>query len=231
MDAKVDDWVVTPRAGKPVEIQALWIGALETTAEMARAFGDAATERECLELARVAREAFARRFWYAEGGYLYDVVDSPEGRDDPTLRPNQIFAVALPQKPLLDEARSRAVLEVVERELLTPFGLRTLSPRDHRYAPRYFGDPRARDGAYHQGTVWPWLIGPFVSAYLRVHGRNVTSVAKAQALIEPLVRYAQNDGVGQVAEVFDADPPHRPGGCIAQAWSVAELVRVLAELA
>jgi glycogen debranching enzyme len=114
---------------------------------------------------------------------------------------------------------------------LTPFGLRTLAPRDHRYTPRYCGDVRARDGAYHQGTVWPWLIGPFVTAYLRVHGRSETTLAQAKAFVEPLLAYLERDGVGQIPEVFDADPPHQPGGCIAQAWSIAELVRVVAELA
>jgi predicted glycogen debranching enzyme len=230
MDAKVGDWVVTPRAGKPVEIQALWIDALETTAELARTFRDDATEQECSDLARRARDAFARRFWYQAGGYLHDVVDTPEGTDDPSLRPNQILAIALPRTPLLDEERSRSILEIVERELLTPFGLRTLAPRDHRYVPRYFGDVPARDGAYHQGTVWPWLVGPFVSAYLRVHGRRETTLAQVKAFLEPLLAYLERDGIGQIPEVFDADPPHRPGGCIAQAWSVAELVRVVAEI-
>jgi len=231
MDAKVGDWVVTPRIGKPVEIQALWIDALETIAEMSRSLGDMATERECIELAGRARASFARRFWSSEGGYLYDVIDTPEGVDDRTLRPNQIFAIALPREPLLDAERSRAVLEAVERELVTPYGLRTLAPRDHRYASRYFGDQRARDGAYHQGTVWPWLIGPFVSAYLRVNGRSAASIEKAKAFVAPLREYLGADGLGQIPEVFDADPPHRPGGCTAQAWSVAELVRVAAELA
>lgn len=228
MDAKVGDWVVTPRAGKPVEVQALWIDALETTAELARKLGADGDARECMDLARRACESFARRFWYADGGYLYDVVDGPDGRDDATLRPNQIFAIAVPRTSLLDDSRSRSVLDAVERELLTPYGLRTLSPRDHRYAPRYGGAQRARDGAYHQGTVWPWLIGPYVSAFLRVHGRSQSSLAKARALIEPLIAYLAHQGVGQIPEVFDADPPHGAGGCPAQAWSVAELVRLLA---
>jgi predicted glycogen debranching enzyme len=227
MDARVGEWVVTPRAGKPVEVQALWIDALETTAELARQLGDDAGARECLDLARAARESFARRFWYAEGGYLYDVIDCPDGRDDPTLRPNQVFALAVPKTPLLETSRARSVLSVVERELLTPYGLRTLARGDHRYMARYGGDPRARDGAYHQGTVWPWLIGPYVSAYLSVHGRSASAAAKAKAAIEPLLEFFWNEGVGQLPEVFDADPPHRPGGCSAQAWSVAEIVRVL----
>jgi glycogen debranching enzyme len=116
---------------------------------------------------------------------------------------------------------------LVERELLTPFGLRTLSPRDHRYVGHYGGDPRVRDGAYHQGTVWPWLIGPYVSAYLKVHGRTVMARQRARSLVEPLLRHLSSEGVGQLAEIFDGDPPHPPAGCVAQAWSVAELVRVL----
>jgi len=228
MDARVGEWVVTPRAGKPVEVQALWIAALETTADLAGRFDEAELARECRELARQARESFARRFWFAEGGHLYDVVDCPDGRDDPTLRPNQIFALALPQASLLEPERARSVLTVVERELLTPFGLRSLARGDHRYMARYGGDPRARDGAYHQGTVWPWLIGPYVSAYLRVYGRSASAAAKSKAAIAPLLDFLQDEGMGQLPEVFDADPPHRPGGCTAQAWSVAEIVRVLA---
>ena len=137
------------------------------------------------------------------------------------------LALAVPKAPLLETSRARSVLSVVERELLTPYGLRTLGRGDHRYMARYGGDPRARDGAYHQGTVWPWLIGPYVSAYLSVHGRSASAAAKAKAAIEPLLDFFSNQGLGQLPEVFDADPPHRPGGCIAQAWSVAEIVRVL----
>jgi predicted glycogen debranching enzyme len=227
MDARVGDWVVTPRAGKPVEVQALWIDALDTAGALARKLGDHAAVAECLELGRAARESFARRFWYADGGFLYDVVDCPGGRDDPTLRPNQVFALALPRAPILDEIKARAVMALVERELLTPFGLRTLSPRDHRYAGHYGGDPRARDGAYHQGTVWPWLIGSYVSAYLKVYGRTVMARQHARRLVEPLLRHFSNEGVGQLPEIFDGDPPHSAAGCFAQAWSVAELVRVL----
>jgi predicted glycogen debranching enzyme len=228
MDAKVGDRVITPRAGKPVEIQALWIDALDTTAELARQLGDDGSASECRDLGRAARASFARRFWFPGGGFLYDVVDAPEGRDDPTLRPNQIFAVALPRTPILDEERSRAVVSVVSRELLTPYGLRTLARGDYRYAPHYGGGLAARDTAYHQGTVWPWLIGPYVTAYLRVHGRSAEALAQARAAIEPLRRFLAGDGLGQIPELFDAEPPQHPGGCIAQAWSVAEVVRLLA---
>ncbi|MGH7899828.1 MAG: amylo-alpha-1,6-glucosidase [Candidatus Binatia bacterium] len=229
MDARVGDWVVTPRAGKPVEVNALWIDALETAAELAKRSGRDSDAAECAELAGRARQSFARRFWSAEKEYLYDVVDCPDGKDDPTLRPNQIFAISLPRTPILDPAKQRAVLEAVGRELLTPFGLRTLSPHDPRYVPRYGGDQRKRDGGYHQGTVWPWLLGHYVSAHLRVHGRSKSSLAAARAMIEPLLGFMANDGVGQIPEIFDAEPPHHPAGCIAQAWSVAELVRVVAD--
>ena len=228
MDAKVGDWVVTPRAGKPVEVQALWIAALETIARMANEVGLRSDGEACDDLARRARASFARRFWYPEGCYLYDVIDGPDGRDDPTLRPNQIFAIAIPGAPLLDAVHARSVLDAVERELLTPFGLRTLSPRDHRYVPRYGGDQRARDGAYHQGTVWPWLIGPYVTAYLRVHGASDETRAIARSRIQPLLDHLRGQGVGQLPEIYDADPPHAAAGCVAQAWSIAEIIRVLA---
>ena len=228
MDAKIGGRAITPRAGKPVEVQALWIDALDTTADLARQLGDDVGVRECLELSRAARASFARRFWFAEGGFLYDVVDDPDGHDDSTLRPNQILAVSLPRQPILDEGRSRAVVSVVTRELLTPYGLRTLSRGDRRYAAHYGGDARARDGAYHQGTVWPWLIGPYVSAYLRAYGRSTAAVAHARASVEGLLRFFASDGLGQIPELFDAEEPQRPGGSIAQAWSVAEVIRLLA---
>ncbi len=227
MDARVGDWVVTPRAGKPVEVNALWIEALETTKEMAIRLGVIGEAQPLGDLARRAREAFGRRFWYPEGGYLYDVIDGPGGASDPSLRPNQVFAAALPH-PALDGERAKAMLEVVRRELLTPFGLRTLSPRDSRYTPRYEGGQLARDGAYHQGTVWPWLLGPFVTAYLRVHGRTGETVAAARGMLEPLLQHLHGAGVGQLPEIFDAEPPHRPVGCFAQAWSVAEVLRLMA---
>jgi predicted glycogen debranching enzyme len=227
MDAKIGERVITPRAGKPVEVQALWIDALDTTADLARRLGDDAGARECLELGRAARASFARRFWFAEGGFLYDVVDTPDGRDDATLRPNQIFAVALPHTPILDEKRSRAVVSVVTHELLTPYGLRTLARGDARYASYYGGDVRARDGAYHQGTVWPWLIGPYVTAYVRAYGRSTAAMAQARGVVEGLIRFLAADGLGQLPELFDAEAPQHAGGCIAQAWSVAEIVRLL----
>jgi glycogen debranching enzyme len=136
--------------------------------------------------------------------------------------------VSLPRQPILDEGRSRAVVSVVTRELLTPYGLRTLSRGDHRYAAQYGGDARARDGVYHQGTVWPWLIGPYVSAYLRVYGRSSSALAHGRASLEGLLRFFASDGLGQIPELFDAEEPQRPGGCVAQAWSVSEVIRLLA---
>ena len=219
MDAKVGDWVVTPRIGKPVEINALWLHALTRMAEWATALGatDDATEyRRWLSQGRVS---FAARFWYAAGGFLYDVVDGPEG-DDGSLRPNQIIATALPEAPLSAGIRRRVVAAVAQH-LLTPLGLRSLAPGDDLYRGRYAGDIWQRDGAYHQGTVWPWLIGPFIDSHLAVYGDR----AQARRILEPLATHLGTAGLGSVSEIFDGDPPHTPGGCYAQAWSVAELLR------
>jgi predicted glycogen debranching enzyme len=228
MDAKLGDWVVTPRSGKPVEINALWIEALETVAELCKRLGRVADAADCAASAALARESFAKRFWYEEGGYLFDVVDTPEGRDDPSLRPNQIIAASLPH-PAITGDRARAVVEVVRRELLTPYGLRTLAPKDPRYQRRYDGDLRMRDGAYHQGTVWPWLLGPFVRAFLRVEAKTPARVAEARAMLDPLIAHLADYGLGHVAEVFDGDAPHEPRGCFAQAWSTAELIALLVD--
>jgi len=220
MDAKIGDWVVTPRQGKPVEIQALWYNALRVIEDLARRYGHAADSHHYREMADRARDSFAPLFWNETAGCLYDVVDG-DARDA-AIRPNQIFAVSLFHK-MLPPDKARAVVDAVERHLLTPYGLRTLAPGDPRYRGRYEGDPASRDSAYHQGTVWPWLIGPFVDAYLHVHGQ-------APPCLDELQRYAAEEGLGQVPEVFDGDPPHRAGGCIAQAWSVAELLRAMREL-
>jgi predicted glycogen debranching enzyme len=221
MDAKVDGWVVTPRRGKAVEINALWYNALSLLAGWLRERGDSSEADRLGRLAAQVRASFNRRFWYEEGGYLYDVIDTPEGRIDAACRPNQLFAVSL-DHPVLDEARWPAVLETVRTKLLTPVGLRSLAPAHPDYKPRYFGDLRARDAAYHQGTVWGWLIGPFVDAWLRVHPDDL---AGARACLSGLVAHLDEFGVGSVAEIFDAEPPYTPRGCIAQAWSVAELLR------
>ena len=219
MDAKVGDWVVTPRHGKPVEIQALWYNALrnmETWTGEAR-YG---------EMADRARESFQRLFWNADSECLYDVVNGDTR--DTSIRPNQIFAVSLPHSMLLPE-QAAAVVNAVQEHLLTPYGLRSLAPSDPQYRGRYEGDPTQRDSAYHQGTVWPWLIGPFLTAYLKVHNDSEEALVQAAKWISELRRYMEEDGLGQVPEVFDGDTPHRAGGCIAQAWSVAEILRVIVE--
>ena len=226
MDAKVGDWVVTPREGKPVEIQALWYNALCVMEELARAFGRGAEAEHYAALAERVRESFESAFWNELDGCLYDVVG--EAGPDRSIRPNQIFAVSLPHA-LLSGERARRVVDVVEWELLTPYGLRTLSPRDPNYKGRYSGDQRSRDSAYHQGTVWPWLLGPFLTAYLKVHGDDQRVRGRADRFLGPLRSHLWQAGLGQISEVFDGDAPHHPGGCIAQAWSVAEILRVYVE--
>jgi predicted glycogen debranching enzyme len=226
MDARVGDWVVTPRRGKPVEIQALWYNALRVMEDLARRLGRAVGARHYGKLAERAAASFAALFWNASEGCLYDVVNG--GERDAAIRPNQILAVSLPHKMLTPD-RAAQVVNAVERHLLTPFGLRTLSPGDPQYRGRYEGGQRSRDGAYHQGTVWPWLMGPFLKAYIETHGRSPESRAQAANWLAELAKYIAHQGVGQLPEVFDGDAPHRAGGCIAQAWTVAELLRVCVE--
>ena len=221
MDAKVDGWVVTPRRGKAVEINALWHNALCLLAGWLREAGDAAAAAELAAHAARARESFNRRFWYEEGGYLYDVVDGEDGRDDPACRPNQVLAISL-KHPVLARERWEPVLRVVAERLVTPVGLRSLAPGHPDYKPCYFGDLRTRDAAYHQGTVWGWLIGPFVDAWLRVHPDDR---AGARRFLEGFAAHLDDFGVGTIAEIFDAEPPFTPRGCISQAWSVAEVLR------
>jgi predicted glycogen debranching enzyme len=219
MDAKVDGWVVTPRRGKAVEINALWYNALMLFANWLRDEGDPMAPQLEAAAAR-ARESFNARFWYDEGGYLYDVVDGEHG-DDPACRPNQIFAMSL-DHPVLDKARWRAVFDVVRDRLLTPVGLRSLAPGERDYKAQYYGDLRARDAAYHQGTVWAWLIGPYVDAYLRL---NPGDLKGARESLSGLERQQYEAGTGTLSEIFDAEEPFTPRGCIAQAWSVAEALR------
>ncbi|MGA7614464.1 MAG: amylo-alpha-1,6-glucosidase [Thermoanaerobaculia bacterium] len=222
MDAKVGDWVVTPRRGKAVEINALYYNALrlmerwleeENSPEESRRFGESA--------ARMA-ETFNRRFWYSDGGYLYDVLDGENG-DDPSLRPNQLFAISLPN-PVLDPSRWGAVLEVTARELLTPVGLRSLARGEAGYRQQYVGDLRARNEAYHQGTVWAWLIGPFIDAWRREHPDDIAGL---RGFLDGFEAHLKEAGIGTISEVFDAEAPYAPRGCIAQAWSVAEVLRAL----
>ena len=224
MDAKVGDWVVTPRHGKAVELNALWFNALEITQRLCARFGyEAEAKQLAAKAARVAA-AFAGAFWNPQRRCLYDVIRGAE--KDPAIRPNQIFAISLPFSPLNPE-QAAAVLECVEKALLTPFGLRTLAPTEPGYRPRYEGDGRSRDGAYHQGTVWPWLLGPFVDATLRVKGHSPATVLACGKLLELLEnRMATAGCLGQLGEVFDAEAPHHGGGTPAQAWSIAELLRL-----
>ncbi|HEX9918659.1 MAG TPA: amylo-alpha-1,6-glucosidase, partial [Pyrinomonadaceae bacterium] len=223
MDAKLGDYVVTPRAGKAVEIQALWYNALRTVEEIAARVGDDWMRNHCRALAELARASFHGLFWNEANNCLYDCI-SPAGEADAAIRPNQIFALSQPH-PIMTGARSLSVVETVRRELLTPYGLRSLSPRHPDYRPRYEGDSYARDTAYHQGTVWAWLIGPFVTAHLRAHGRTPASLEQARGFLRAFREHLTEAGVGQVSEIFDGDAPHTPRGCIAQAWSVAELLR------
>ena len=219
MDAKVDDWVVTPRRGKPVEINALWYNALRLVTEWLREEGDPLA-LQTHEYADRARESFNRRFWFDEGGYLYDVVDGEQG-DDSACRPNQILAVSL-DHPVLDRARWLPVFDVVKERLLTPVGLRSLAPGHRDYKAQYYGDLRARDAAYHQGTVWGWLVGPFVDAWLKLHPDDT---AGARRCLEGFEAHLSDAGVGTLSEIFDAESPYTPRGCMAQAWTVAEVLR------
>ena len=218
MDAKIGDWVVTPRIGKPVEINALWINALNTMTAFAEALkqpGDGYAK-----LRDKAVRNF-QRFWNPARGCCFDVIDSPGIGADASLRPNQIFAVSLPVSPLTP-AQQKSVVETVGRELLTSFGLRSLAPSDPGYKGQYTGGPRERDSAYHQGTVWAWLLGPFALAHFKVHGDAVA----AQSFLEPLGRSIYGAGLGTIGEIFGGDAPFAPAGCPAQAWSVAETIRV-----
>jgi predicted glycogen debranching enzyme len=222
MDAKVGDWVVTPRIGKPIEINALWLNAASTMARFARVLKRPET---CyVYLLKRARKGFAR-YWNDATRCCFDVLDGPNG-NDPTLRPNQIFAVSLPESALTEE-QQRAVVDSCTRHLLTSHGLSSLSPDDSRYRGHYGGSPLDRDGAYHQGTVWAWLLGPFALAHLRVHG----DPREAARFLEPMADHLSAHGLGTISEIFDGDAPFTPRGCIAQAWSVVEILRAWTTIA
>ncbi len=223
MDAKVDDWVVTPRRGKAVEINALWYNALRLLQSWLRDHGGDAGGLDLEAHASRARAAFNARFWNGRTGYLFDVVDGEQG-DDPACRPNQVFAISLDQ-PVLETTHWDSVMRVVRQRLLTPVGLRSLEPDHPDYKPKYFGDLRARDAAYHQGTVWAWLIGPFVDAWLKVYPDDR---AGARRIVEGFEPHLTDACVGSISEIFDAEPPFVPRGCVAQAWSVGEVLRTLA---
>jgi len=222
MDAKIGDWVVTPRTGKPVEINALWINALENMSQLAKILGLSADVYEQLSLK--AKSSFAK-FWNSQRHCCFDVIDSPSMGSDSTLRPNQIFAVSLNVSPLSSE-QQKAVVDVCASQLLTPFGLRSLAPSERGYTGVYSGGPRERDAVYHQGSVWGWLLGPFALAHYRVYKDRTAALD----LLEPLARSIDSYGLGTLAEIFDGDPPHRPNGCIAQAWTVGEILRAWTEL-
>jgi predicted glycogen debranching enzyme len=215
MDAKVGDWVVTPRAGKPVEVQALWVAALEAASRLFTT-DDPTLAAELAERAAWARSSFAARFWCDARGWMYDVLDGPTS--DETLRPNQLYALGL-VRPMVDPDRARRALEAVERELLVPVGLRTRA-RGNGYRGKMVGSPWERDGAYHEGTAWPFLLGIYADACQRVRGRV------PPAVLSGLLNHLDGPGLGQLAEVFDGDAPHYPRGCPAQAWSVAEALRI-----
>ena len=220
MDAKVGDWVVTPRRGKAVEIDALWYNALRLLQKWVEEEKDQKTARDIGAWADKAKDSFNKKFWYAAEGYLYDVIDGPQG-DDAACRPNQLLAISL-DHPILEPGRWEPVLRTVQQRLLTPSGLRSLAASHPDYKSRYFGDIRARDAAYHQGTVWAWLIGPLIDAWLKIYPEDR---AGAHELLRAFTSNMNEHGIGTISEVFDAEQPWTPHGCIAQAWSVAEVLR------
>jgi predicted glycogen debranching enzyme len=219
MDAKVAEAFVTPRAGKACEINALWYNALLVM----EIFSGELEEEWDPSLAEKVAESY-QRFWNSERGCLFDLIDAK----DPAIRPNQVIAACLPFTPL-DSDQIRGIVEVATEELLTPLGLRTLSPEDPAYRGRYEGGPAERDGAYHQGTVWPWLMGPYITALVKAGGKTKKVREEAGRLLGPLMDLEGQIGVGTICEVFDGDEPHRPGGCISQAWSVGETMRAWSE--
>jgi predicted glycogen debranching enzyme len=223
MDAKVGDLVVTPRRGKAVEINALWYNALRLMQEwMARERGDENKAKRYGAAADRVRDSFNARFWNKRSAALFDVVDGEDG-DDAAIRPNQLFAISLPH-PILDAQYWKPVMDTAHDQLLTPYGLRSLAPGQHGYQPQYFGDLRARDLAYHQGTVWPWLIGPFVDAWRRVYPDRIEEL---RPVAVGLGKHLMSACVGSISEIFDAEAPFTPRGCCAQAWSVAEVLRLM----
>jgi predicted glycogen debranching enzyme len=221
MDARIGTWVVTPRMGKPVEIQALWYNALKIFSGLLR-MNEQDSDADLVEIsATKAKQSFEEKFWYEEGNYLYDVINE-NNQPDTTLRPNQLFAISLPY-PLVEEAKAASVLQVVEEQLYTPVGLKSLPKTDVYYVPVYGGDALHRDSSYHEGTVWSWLLGPYVDALIKVNDLR----EKAQKVIDDFSWHLNEACIGSVSEIFDADAPHHPRGCFAQAWGVAEILRVI----
>jgi predicted glycogen debranching enzyme len=226
MDAKVDNWVVTPRRGKPVEINALWYNALRLLECWSQQEGSKVPGLSPGAIAEQVRESFNRRFWSDSLGHLYDVVDGENG-DDPACRPNQLLAIS-PRYPVLDRTKWEPVVQVCKERLLTPVGLRSLAPGHPDYKPKYYGDLRSRDAAYHQGTVWAWLIGPFIDAWLKVYPEDRKG---ARRFLDGFDAHLAEGAIGTISEIFDAEPPYTQRGCIAQAWSVAEVLRCLVKTA
>jgi predicted glycogen debranching enzyme len=226
MDAKIGDWVVTPRMGKAVEINALWYNALKIMSFLAREMDFNNESRDYDILAQKVRKSFNGAFWIEEGQYLYDYINGET--KNAAIRPNQILAVSLPYS-MLPKTRQRNVVEIVKEHLLTPYGLRSLSPKDRDYIGRYCGNVYERDGAYHQGTVWAWLIGPYISAYAKAYAGNKDTLDYIKGLFIPFYGHLYEAGLGTVSEIFDGDQPHTPRGCISQAWSVAEILRAYFE--
>jgi predicted glycogen debranching enzyme len=218
--------VVTPRRGKAVEINALWYNALRLLSGWLAEDGDAAASASIAAHADRARASFNSRFWYEAGGHLYDIVDGESG-DDAACRPNQVFAISL-EHPVLDQSHWAPVMGVVRKQLLTPLGLRSLAPGHPDYKSQYDGDLRSRDAAYHQGTVWGWLVGPYVDAWLRTYPDDV---AGARQALSGFASHLGEACLGTISEIFDAEPPYTPRGCVAQAWSVAEVLRALVRTA
>jgi predicted glycogen debranching enzyme len=223
MDARVGNWVVTPRMGKPVEIQALWYNVLKIFAELLALNGQQHDADMVSLSAAKAKQSFKEKFWYAEGNYLYDVIDEHNNADT-SLRPNQLFAISLPH-PLIEGEKAETVLKAVTEQLYTPVGLRSLSPGDKQYTGIYKGGPLQRDASYHQGTVWAWLLGPYIDALIKVHG----DTDEAGNVIVTLNGHLKDACIGSIPEIYDGDAPHHAKGCIAQAWSVAEILRVIKE--
>jgi predicted glycogen debranching enzyme len=229
MDARIGTWVVTPRMGKPVEIQALWYNVLKIFSELLRMGRGAKSDLNLADKfeskAAKAKESFDKLFWYEEGKYLYDVIDET-GTPDSTLRPNQLFAISLPFA-LLEGEKAEAVLKIITEKLYTPVGLRSLPAEDIHYVHHYGGDQWHRDSSYHEGTVWSWLLGAYVVASMKLNAKS--GKLKAKKIVDDF-KYHLNEGcIGSVSEIFDADAPHHPRGCVAQAWGVAEVLRVMKE--
>jgi predicted glycogen debranching enzyme len=221
MDARIGNWVVTPRMGKPVEVQALWYNALKIFAGLLRLNGQQEDAYLVDQSAGKTAESFNRKFWLEAGNYLYDVIDGHENADA-SCRPNQVLAISLPYV-LIDGERARSVLQIVADKLYTPVGLRSLSPEDPAYIPFYAGDLWHRDSSYHQGTVWSWLLGPYIDAIMKTTGDK----SFAKKIVDNFSYHLTEGAIGSVSEIFDAATPHMPEGCIAQAWGVAEILRVI----